>query len=212
MPNRRRRLLILGLALIGPLGVATGCQNKYANIPVYQPSTQPLTNTGLADSQGIEAIKAVVKPPVGWHLDPVKESDGSLNYTWKSPTGKTAFGVIHFGMPFPVPTWVVYPNVIQKMKEHEGEANVITGPLKDENLPGMRFTVDTGDYRMRSNLITKGFSGWIVYAGTLRNDEEVPAELELAEKSREKTRVGTHERPADENGPKVTRPTASASE
>jgi hypothetical protein len=200
------------ILLITLISLLAGCQNKYANIPVYRPATQPLTNTGLADPQGIEAVKAVVKPPAGWQLDPVKETDGSVHYAWKSPTGKTAFGVIYFGMPLPVPTWMVYPNILEKMKEHEGEANVVTGPLKDDNLPGMRFTVDTGDYRMRTNLITKGFSGWMVYAGTLRGDAEIPAELELAEKSREKTRVGTYELAADEIGPKVTRPTASASE
>ena len=45
----------------------------------------------------------------------------------------------------------------------------------------MRFTAEGGDYRMRINLICKGFRGWAVYAGTLRTEAEVPAELHLAE-------------------------------
>jgi hypothetical protein len=188
---RFQHTIFCGVCLTAFIGLGAGCQNKYQDIPVYQPATQPLTNTGLADAQGVEAVHAVVKPPVGWQLEPVKETDGSVHYTWKSPTGNTAFGVIHFGMPLPVPTWVVYPNIIQKMKEHEGEANVIEGPLKDESLPGMRFTVESGDYRMRTNLITKGFRGWMIYAGTMRDRTEDPAELELAEKSRDKTQVGT---------------------
>lgn len=205
MPNRPT--LILTLCFAG-LMVVGGCQNKYKDIPAYTPSTQPLTTTGLADAEGIQAVNAVVKPPIGWELEPAKEQDGSVHYVWKSPTGKTAYGVIYFGMPLPVPTWMVYPNIIQKMKEHEGEANVINGPLKDDNLPGMRFTVDTGDYRMRTNLITKGFSGWMVYAGSLRNGDEVPAELELAEKSRDQTKVGTSEAVADP----VISPSVSRSE
>jgi hypothetical protein len=39
-------------------------------------------------------------------------------------------------------------------------------------------------------MITRGWKGWAIYAGTLRSKEIVPDELALAELAREHTRVG----------------------
>ena len=97
------------------------------------------------------------------------------------------------------------------MKESEGEANVIDQPMQDDALPGIRFTVDCGDYRMRTNFICKGFGGWAVYVGTLRDRPEIPAEIELAERAREKTKIGIPAATANAAGA-VTGPTGLSSE
>jgi hypothetical protein len=169
----------------------TGCQsNKYKDIPVYQPTTQKVTDTGLVAPAMDDEVKATVTPPVGWKAEPFKSSKDHTHQVWLSPTGNTAYGVIHFGIPFPMPaTWLLDP-WLEEMKKSEGEANLIGQPTRDDALPGVRFVVEGGDYKMRVNLITRGWKAWAVYAGTLRAKPEVPAELELAERARENTRVG----------------------
>lgn len=210
MSNRLSRVLFC-LTLLA--GVGAGCQSKYANIPTYQPATQPLSDNGLTDPAPFTPVDAVVTPPVGWKPDELKSSDQHTHQVWLSPTGKTAYGVIHFGLPLPVPATWILDSFLSAMKESEGEATLIGPPQKDDSLPGVRFTVEGGDYKMRVNLICKGFRGWAVYAGTRRNQQEIPAELELAERARDKTQVGVPTTStANEAPPTFTRPTASLTE
>jgi hypothetical protein len=108
---------------------------------------------------------------------------------WLSPTGKTAYGVIHFKLPLPVGVGIVHWEFLQQMKKQEGDANE-SMRQNDPSLPGMRFIVEGGRYKMRANLIVRGFDGWVIYAGTNRGEEPIPAELELAEKARENTLIG----------------------
>ena len=207
----RNSSLWLSLPLLLAAGV--GCQSKYAHIPTYHPTTQPLTvveRHELADPEPAPQVDALVTPPDGWNQDPIKSSDQHTHQVWKSPSGKTAFGIIHFSLPLPVPaTWVLDP-FLNEMKKSEGEANLIGQPLRDDALPGVRFTAEGGDYRMRINLICKGFRAWAVYAGTLRNQAEVPAELHLAEIARDQTKVGVPS--ATGQATPALKPTASASE
>jgi hypothetical protein len=163
------------------------------------------------EPQPMEAVQAVVTPPAGWRLEETKESSDHVHLSWKSPSGKTNFGVIYFSIPLPLPASWIFDQYIDAMRKSEGEATVIEGPANDGSLPGVRFTVETGPYRMRTNLICKGFHGWSVYAGTLRNEQEVAEELALAERARDKTQAGLPSASGQPN-PAVIRPTASASE
>lgn len=201
---------VLCLTLL--IGGAVGCQSKYGNIATYQPATQPLAvkPAEIEEPEPLPDVDALVTPPAGWAADPIKSSEQHKHQVWKSPTGKTAYGIIHFSLPLPVPaTWVLDP-FLNEMKKSEGEANLIGAPLRDDALPGVRFTVEGGDYRMRINLICKGFRGWAVYAGTLRKDPEEPAELHLAEVARDRTKVGVPS--ATGHATPALKPTASTSE
>ncbi|HEY7116473.1 MAG TPA: hypothetical protein VH475_07805 [Tepidisphaeraceae bacterium] len=159
----------------------------------------------------LASVDAIVVPPIGWKPDDPKGSDRHAHQVWLSPTGKTAYGVIHFGLPLPFSaSWIINP-FISEMKKSEGEATLVGQPQKDDALPGMRFTVLSPEYKMRINLICKGFSGWAVYAGTIRGQEEAPDELKLAEQAREHTRVGVTGT-SSQAPPTFTRPTASVAE
>lgn len=205
------RLTLCGCCLTLLLGVGVGCQSKYNSIPTYQPATQPLSATGLSAAEPMPKVEAVVNPPVGWETEDAKSDEDHVHLSWKSPSGKTNYGVIYFNLPLPLPAkWIIDP-YLAAMKKSEGEANVIQGPVEDKSLPGLRFTVECGDYRMRTNLICKGFHGWAVYAGTLRKEAEIPAELELAERARDKTQVGvTADKPKETAA--VTGPAVSTAE
>src|SRR5687768_7363445 len=134
------------------LAVAGGCQSKYADLPVYtRLASHPLVGDGLEPAQPVQAVDALCYPPSGWAIEPLKTSEDHAHQVWLSPTGKTAYGVIHFGLPLPVPAqWVLDP-FLREMKKSEGEAILIGQPMRDDDLPGVRFTVEGGLYKMRVN-------------------------------------------------------------
>ena len=155
--------------------------------PAYVPTTRPVA-TGLPPPTVDPLLHAAVVPPIGWKMDPPKVSDDSRHATWISPGKATAYGVIAFKLPLPVGPSLALWGVLRRMRQTEGEANLIER-RDDEALPGIRFVVEGGPYRVRGNLMTDGLRGWVVYAGTLRKRPINAAELKLAEQARDATRV-----------------------
>ena len=140
-------------------------------------------------------LRAECDPPVGWKPDPLKQDERHTHETWLSPTGKTAYGVIHFTLPLPVGVNVVHWQFLREMKKQQGDATLIEEQY-DPKLPGIRFVVDDPIYRTRFNMIVDGFQGWAVYAGTVRDKPIAADELDLAEKAREHTILGLPEQAA----------------
>jgi hypothetical protein len=141
------------------------------------------------------SLDAAVVPPVGWKAEPPKKSPKHEHQVWLSPTGRTAYGVIRFSMQLPVSEeMALQMGVLPQMRRTEGDATLLWSK-RDPAIDGLRFEAEGGIYRLRSSLRTRGWKGWVVYAGTLRNQEIVPEELELAELARENTRVGSASRP-----------------
>ena len=70
------------------------------------------------------------------------------------------------------------------MRKTEGEATLLSKRW-DSDLHALRFTATGGPHTIRSSLFVRGFDGWAIYAGTLKNETIEPAELELAERARE---------------------------
>jgi hypothetical protein len=131
----------------------------------------------------------MVTPPIGWKPDPLKITDKSKHRVWLSPTGATAYGVIYFNLPLPVGANLALMGFLDQMKRTTGEAIVIS-QTEDDQLPGYRFIADGGHYRIRCNLMTRGFHGWAVYAGSLRARPVNPDEVRVAEQARELTKIG----------------------
>ena len=161
-----------------------GCQDP----PAYVPTTRPAA-VGLPSPAVDGRLHAAVVPPIGWRPDPVKVSDQSRHQVWISPGKATAYGVIAFKLPLPVGPSLALWGVLKHMKDVEGEANVLERH-DDPGLPGIRFVVEGGPYRVRGNVMTDGLRGWVVYAGTLRKRPVDEPELKLAEQAREATHVG----------------------
>ena len=170
--------LILCLALV------SGCAS-HSRLP--QPTTTALSE--LCPPVANTQLQARVTPPIGWKPDPIKLSDKHRHQVWLSPTGDTAYGVIYFDLPIPIGDQLTLSGFLDEMKNSEGEANLIS-KINDGTLPGIRFVAEGGLYRIRCNLTTSGFHGWVVYAGTLRARPVNVEELKVAELARERTRVG----------------------
>jgi hypothetical protein len=154
-------------------------------------SATPSDAPPLFDRRAHRELEAVVSPPAGWRPDPIKRSRSHSHQTWLSPTGHTAYGVIKINLPLPFlgPDAVLKP-FLNEMKKTEGEAKLISR-RNDPRLGGLRFVAEGGQYRLRSNLMTRGFRAWAVYAGTRRGQEEMLDELQLAEQARERTKIGS---------------------
>ena len=105
---------------------------------------------------------------------------------WLSPTGRTAYGVIHFSLPLPVGHELALWGFLREMRRSEGEAQLLSKGW-DANSGLMRFVAQGGLYLVRSNLFVTGRQGWVCYAGTLKKEPIEPDELALAEIAREHT-------------------------
>ena len=174
---------VAGVVLI--LALLPGCSSsrKSASSPATLPTTQLSSSTPNRD------VDALVSPPLGWQTEPLKQSPRHRHQTWIAPSGLTAYGVIQFSLPFPVGHDLVLWGFMREMKKNQGEA-ILVNKEWDKNLELLRFVADGGIYRVRVNLVVDGWTGWAVYAGTRRDHEIVPEELELAEIARDHTAVG----------------------
>jgi hypothetical protein len=148
-------------------------------------------------------VQALVAPPRGWAPDPPKLTRGHQHQTWISPSGRTAYGVIHFVLPLPVGHDLTLWGFLREMKRTEGES-ILVSKKWDENLRAVRFVADGGKYRVRTSLFLRGWEGWMVYAGTLRSEPVEQNELALAERAREHTALGLGE--VDHRNATATRP------
>ena len=197
----RQRITSVFVVAVGCVLAWTGggCQSQRANtaqasLEVSQDQLDPAIPPPIFDvliaPETLTTVEAVVAPPTGWRADPLKASKKHNHQVWISPSGNTAYGVIRFKLPLPIgPEMVLRYGFLPEMKRTEGEARLLSSE-RDSSLPGLRFVAEGGLYRLRTNLITRGWRGWAVYAGTLREKEIVLDELALAEMAREHTIVG----------------------
>jgi hypothetical protein len=192
-------LVCLAAALVGCRAPTNSGGEAIPASATLAPSPRPrasdtpsdTADTDLSDPFGVSELEAVVCPPVGWLPDPIKRSRSHAHLAWLSPTGRTAYGVIRMKLPLPfVGPDTVLPRFLDRMRETEGDARLLSR-RSDGRLPGIRFVAEGGEYRLRANLITRGFRAWAVYAGTLRGQPEAPEELRQAEAAREATKIGT---------------------
>lgn len=180
---RLRLSLILLLAVLG-----VGCHPpRRAAMPATQ-AARLAQASGLSVPTKLDAVNAVVVPPLGWTAEPLKSSEKHKHQIWLSPSRNTAYGVIFFTLPWPVGPDLALWGFLKQMKKTEGEATLIN-KQEDEQLPGMRFTAQGGLYLVRTNLIVEGFNGWAIYAGTVRGKPVDEGELIVAEHAREQTAV-----------------------
>ena len=189
--------------------LAAGCASRHvaprtgdsARAPILAYATDTV-GRGLSDMTVAEPVlpdpvpyppvEAMVAPPPGWQPDPLKTSTTHSHQVWISPSGNTAYGVIRMNLPLPFigPDLVLRP-FLDEMRRSEGEATLLSRKT-DRRLPGpgIRFVAEGGEYKIRTNLMTRGFRAWAVYAGTRRDAPESLDELDQAEQARERTRIG----------------------
>jgi hypothetical protein len=160
-----------------------GCRATPPHLPAAR------IDQGLSAPIFISALQASCVPPVNWKPDPLKQSATHTHQVWISPGGNTAYGVINFRLPLPVGHELALWGFLNEMRTTEGEATLLEKGW-DPNLGTLRFVAEGGKYTVRTNLFVHGFTGWAVYAGTLRAFPVNQNELDLAERARQNTVVG----------------------
>jgi hypothetical protein len=177
---------LIGILLLAPL--LCGCTSS----PTPQLDQQPQPVTLDYAPQYVEPVQALCTPPAGWIAESVKSANRRATHqVWLSPSGHTAYGVIHFTLPLPVGTDPVLWVFMSQMRREQGEAKLLSKQW-DSNIKGVRFVAQGGLYTVRTNLLLRGFDGWAIYAGTHNDEAVVDNELTLAERARELTQVGVH--------------------
>ena len=172
--------------------MAAGCQGGH---PVAHPTSLPAAQLrGLEPLTPVESVVALCDPPLNWKPDPLEKDSRHTHQVWISPSGKTAYGVIHFGLPLPVGQNIVLWQFVREMRNTTGKADLLE-KQNDPGLPGIRFVVENDTYLMRVNLIVEGFDGWAIYAGTMVTKPVADDELGLAQRARDNTVVGLPQSP-----------------
>lgn len=180
--------MIRTLILVVVMTVAAGCGSSgRSGPPVSLPQTS--ADAQLLPETYIDIVQATVAPPIGWEPQPLKASTDHAHQLWISPSGHTAFGVIRFNLPFPVGhRWVLW-GFMRQMRQDQGQA-ILLEDRWDPDSRLLRFVAEGGLYKIRTNLLVSGTTAWAIYAGTVRNVEVNQAELDLAERARERAWVG----------------------
>jgi hypothetical protein len=182
---------LLSLLVLLIMVALTGCAAHKASTARAFPATLP---AGLSKRIVVPSVQAACAPPIGWSMEPLKQTKRHAHQIWLSPTESTAYGVIRFSLPLPVGPDTVLHFFLREMRASEGEARLIS-KRRDSELKGLRFVAEGGKYVVRANLTTRGFRGWAVYAGTVRDRDILPNELLLAELARENTETGVDANP-----------------
>jgi hypothetical protein len=108
--------------LLGFTGVL-GCASRQPVPTTAFPTTQP---SGLTDGTVVSSVEARCVPPIGWTMDPLKQTKNHAHQVWVSPTGNTAYGVIRFSLPLPLGPDTVLWFFLREMRASEGEARLIS--------------------------------------------------------------------------------------
>ncbi|MGA2442577.1 MAG: hypothetical protein ABSH08_16610 [Tepidisphaeraceae bacterium] len=179
---------LLAIALAASTLGTTGCaaHPKPSQIP---PPAAASDTLNLTLPRFDPDVMAVCDPPIGWIARPLRTAPNNVHQVWRSPTGDTAYGVVHFRMPLPVGGGLALSGFLAQMKKTEGTSKLLDRQ-DDPNLPGIRFVAEGTLHTLRANLILDGWEGWAVYAGTLRSRPINQKELDRAIAAREHTRVG----------------------
>jgi hypothetical protein len=177
------------------VGILAGCAHQQTDLAKIRAGFNADAARQLTEPFYDPDVLAVCNPPIGWRPDPLKKTTNHSHQVWLSPTGNTAYGVIHFNLPLPVGQNLALVGFINEMRTTEGDA-VLLSQQDDPKLGGIRFVAEGGLYHIRSNLIVVGWEGWAVYAGSLRNHKVDQIELDLAQRARDYTSVGRPVEPA----------------
>src|SRR5688500_3520143 len=186
-PMRCSKLRACAVALLCMLAFgSTGCARSTLRAG-EAPASRPVEGIGRGFFE--PRVEAFVVPPKEWTMDAPKITDRHAHLAWISPTGDTAYGVIYARIPSYVPVAVmpaevghsqVVGRVMVEVRADEGEATLL-GKSWDEDADELHFVAEGGLYRVDSVLTVRGLSAWTLYVGRLREREENPAEVELAE-------------------------------
>src|SRR5687767_14301956 len=171
------RIFITCCAAVAMAG-AVGCQS---GPPVE--TRRLIEHQALIDFSGLrppsvaEAVRMQASVPASWSLHGIEKKSLYNHQQWKSPTAKTAVGVIYARLPLPLSAdtllWLGRQQY-QKTSDDGKEVQKWTDEL------GRRwFEAETKKYHCRGYAIVTGLDAWIVYLGYKVDAPPEPVDISL---------------------------------
>lgn len=133
------------------------------------------SGAGLSGAVGVEPLKVSMSPPAGWRPAQLHQANRYAYQQWWSQSGRTAVGVTYVRMPLPMNS-----KMVVTLAACEG-GRVIrewTDAIGRQWFEGER-----NGHRMVGYVLIRGFDAWINYSAWSLAESQVPAELELANRS-----------------------------
>jgi hypothetical protein len=149
-------------------------------------ASHPPAPAAQFDTVRVIELGIVVHPPLGWTIQRADDTDRYVQRVWVSPSGRTSYGVIRFTLPLPVGEEIALSGFLTQMRQSEGEAHLLS-KKRDEAQDRLQFSAEGGRYRLDGLIVTRGFHGWVIYDGVLRNVSPALDEVAMAVQARENT-------------------------
>jgi hypothetical protein len=182
--NRGPFIILSGTWLLPLVIVSPGCRS---HLPASPPAARQVVPGQFVEPYIDDDLRARCSPPRAWEPKPLEHLPRSVQRVWVSPTGHTAYGVIHIRLPWPFGPDVVLWRFLAGMRETEGEGRLLT---RERNGDEVNFVAETPKYRLTARLHTAGWNAWVIYASVLRDQPVDGAEFPLAESARDVTVPG----------------------
>lgn len=173
----RRAALMNTLTLLVLL--LTGCQGALAPVEDWQASAVNVPQAGLQSAKQIDVIAATVAPPVGWQRRPTQEKPFAKHVQFRSGDETVRMGVVKFALPWPLSPEALVWMGRQRYKNSEKKAYELADTWRDD-LGRLWVLGKTSKWDARGYLVTRGFSGWLVYRSHRTDIAVDPTSLEAA--------------------------------
>lgn len=160
------------------IALAAGCQSGPQVSRTRLIEHQALIDfSGLGEPEVAEAVKVQVSVPQTWSVHDIERKPMFTHQQWKSPTARTAVGMIYARLPLPVSgdtiLWIA-----TKQFAKRGEAGKEIGRW-DDAVGRKWFEAETKKYHARGYVIVNGLDAWIAYSGFRTDVPPEPGEITL---------------------------------
>jgi hypothetical protein len=133
--------------------------------------------SGLKPAEAVEAVRVQASPPASWVLHGIERHALYNHQQWKSPTARTAVGVIYARLPLPISADTLLWLGRQQYAKQSADGKDL-GNWTDS--VGRRwFEAETNKYHCRGYAIASGLDAWIVYMGYKTDLAPEPADISL---------------------------------
>lgn len=163
-------MLLAGCSVGGPIAVEGFARQRAAVNP-----------TGLAASETIDAVKANCAVPATWDRLGLQKTMLFSHQQWRSPTHRTAVGVIYVRMPLPFSATTLINLAKNEYSKKANDGRVLSTWADD--LGRQWCDAENNRYHFQTYAVTQGFDAWIVYWGYRTQEPMQPGEIELAKKA-----------------------------
>ena len=160
------------------LAISAGCQTGTQVSRHRLIEHQALIDfSGLGGPEVAERVRVQVAVPRTWVVHDVERRPLFTHQQWKSPSARTAVGVIYARLPLPVSSNMILWLATQQYAKRGGDGKELA---RWEDEVGRKwFEVETKKYHARGYVIVNGLDAWIAYSGFRTDVPPEPGEITM---------------------------------